>query len=181
MSSGTDLQAERQGERVVLRSPEVGLFTCAHAQGTLLSAGMVAGVLHALGRQTELRVPSGVQGRVVNARAERVLAPVGYGTVLYELAPLDTAAAGSFASEEAEASSGAPVFRAPYSGRFWHRPSPNDPAFVREGAVVREGETLGLIEVMKTFTHLVYSAAGGLPARARVLKDGGGLLEVEPA
>jgi len=49
---------------------------------------------------------------------------------------------------------------------------------------------VGLIEVMKTFTHVPYHATGGLPARARVVRwivgesadvsEGDPLLEVEP-
>ncbi len=69
------------------------------------------------------------------------------------------------------------AFRAPYSGRLWRRPSPTDPPFVQEGDEITEGDTIGLIEVMKTFTHLHYAAEDGLPARARVVKllvdDGG--------
>jgi len=68
---------------------------------------------------------------------------------------------------------------------------PPTPAFVEPGSVVTEGQTIGLLEVMKTFTQLVYRAENGLPPRARVarvvvpdggeVKDGGVLLELEPA
>lgn len=191
MTLQLDLLPEKKGENLVLKSPEVGLFTRALPPGALLAPRASAGVLHSLGRRFELLVPAGASGRVLNARPERVLAPVGYGSVLYELAPL-AAQASAMEAATGRAGGGADlVFRAPYSGRFWQRPAPNDPAFVREGDTLSDGQTIGLIEVMKTFTQLVYRAGGELPARARVVRllvidggeieDGGALLALEPA
>lgn len=191
MAQALELLHGRDGERIVLRSPEVGLFTCALPAGALLAPRAAAGVLHSLGRRFDLVAPAGVVGRVVNARPERVFEPVGYGTVLYELTPLEAdvpiATPGTNAPESA---SGAVLFRAPCSGRFWQRPAPSDPPFVREGALIQDGQTLGMIEVMKTFTHVVYRAGGELPLRARMVRflvadggeveDGGALLELEP-
>jgi acetyl-CoA carboxylase biotin carboxyl carrier protein len=125
----------------------------------------------------------------VNAPPERVLAPVDHGALLYELAPLaDTIAE---APRAAATATGALSFRAPCSGRFWHRPAPGADAFVGAGDVLTDGTTLGLIEVMKTFTHLVYRADGELPERARLVRfavpdggevvDGAALLELERA
>jgi acetyl-CoA carboxylase biotin carboxyl carrier protein len=190
MSEPLELLLDRAGERLVLRSPEVGLFTRALPPGTPLVAGAPAGLLYSLGRRFELCVPAGAGGTIASARPEPVLAPVGYGTVLYELVPLSADAAAP-PRPEASAAAGGLIFPAPYSGRFWHRPAPGDPAFVREGEVLEEGQTLGLIEVMKTFTHLVYRPGGALPTRARLVRflvpdggearDGGALLALEPA
>jgi biotin carboxyl carrier protein len=189
MSPKIPLLLERDGERLLLRSPEVGLFSRAHGRGALLAPGAPAGVLHSLGRCFELVVPATASGRVVNAPPERVLAPVDHGALLYELAPLADAVA-----EEARpsaATSGALPFRAPCSGRFWQRPAPGAAAFVSAGDILTDGTTVGLIEVMKTFTHLVYRAGGDLPERARLVRftvadggevvDGGTLLELERA
>jgi len=184
---------EENGRRILLRSPEVGLFTRALPEGALLAPGATAGALHSLGRCFELRVPPGASGRIVNPRPERVLEPVGFGTVLYRLSPLqaDAASGASTAGARAETGTGALLFRAPYSGRFWHRPAPGEPPFLAPGDLLADGQTLGLIEVMKTFAQLVYRPGSELPARARVLrylvadggevKDGGALLELERA
>lgn len=191
MTQVLELLLGREGEHVLLRSPEVGYFTCALPAGALLAPRAAAGVLHSLGRRFELVVPAGVAGRVVNVRPELVLAPVGYGTVLYELAPLESVVpAADASSNTSEAEAGALVFRAPHSGRFWQRPAPNDPPFVSAGDLVEDGRTLGLIEVMKTFTHVVYRPAADLPPRARVtrvlvadgddVEEGRALLELEP-
>jgi biotin carboxyl carrier protein len=177
-------------ETLRLCSPEVGLFTRALPPGALLAPGAPAGLLYSLGRRIELVVPSGVHGRVTNARPQSVHAPVGYGTVLYELAPL---AGGTGAPEVPSASvaAGALLFRAPHSGRFWQRAAPGEPPFVQAGTLLEEGRTVGLVEVMKTFAELHYRAGGELPARARVVRllaadgaeveQGSALLELERA
>ncbi len=191
MSAPLELLFEHAGERLLLKSPEVGLFTRALPVGALLAPRAPAGLLHSLGRRFELVAPSGAAGRVLNAPPERVLAPVGFGTVLYELDPLGTLAVAAQRAEPSTAAAGALVFRAPYSGRFWQRPSPNDPPFLNPGDALADGQTIGLIEVMKTFTNLVYRAGGELPARAKLVrflaadggevKDGAALLELERA
>lgn len=48
----------------------------------------------------------------------------------------------------------------PLPGVFYRRPSPEEDEFVREGDQVSEGQTIGLIEVMKNFTELRADAAG---------------------
>ncbi|NOT31179.1 MAG: hypothetical protein HOP15_12085, partial [Planctomycetes bacterium] len=83
MSRVLELFLAREVERLVLKSPEVGLFTRALPTGALLAPHATAGVLHSLGRRFDLVAPSGAAGRVVNPPPERVLAPVSYGTVLY--------------------------------------------------------------------------------------------------
>ena len=183
--------AEEQRAGIALRSPEVGLFTCTLSAGALVAPRTAAGVLHSLGRRFDLVVPAEVAGRVVNEPPERVLAPVAYGIVLYELEPLAATAGATARASTSEHASAALVFRAPYSGRFWQRPAPNEPEFLRAGDVVADGQTVGLLEVMKTFTHLVYRAQGALPAHAKLVRyavadggevrDGGALLELEPA
>jgi acetyl-CoA carboxylase biotin carboxyl carrier protein len=49
---------------------------------------------------------------------------------------------------------------APLPGVFYRRPSPDQPEFVREGEVVNPGDTVGLIEIMKTFYELKAEEAG---------------------
>jgi biotin carboxyl carrier protein len=39
---------------------------------------------------------------------------------------------------------------------------------VSPGAEIADGTPVGLIEVMKTFNHVVYRSSAGLPPRARV-------------
>jgi len=191
MTRKIELQAVKADGRVVLTSPEVGWFTCAVPKGQVLSPGASAGSVRSLGRSFELVVPQGISGRVVTDKPERVHEPVGYGTTLYELAPLGAEDALDDDDATSSTTAGAPAFHAPHSGRFWHRPTPNDPPFIEVGAVIEAGQTIGLIEVMKTFTHLAYTPGTNLPRRARITRiptgdgaevtEGDPLLEVEPA
>ena len=175
-----------------LASPGVGLFTQAVPRGEVLTPGRKAGWLLTLGRAAALVVPEGATGVVTTTRPERIHEPVGYGTVLYELSPLAPGGAiGAAPVPQAEAQAGELVFRSPQTGRFWHRPAPAEPSLVAEGQEVADGGAVGLIEVMKTFTPVVYRAARGLPARARIVRllaadgaevaEGAPLFELEPA
>ncbi len=198
----TDVLLVRDGDSFRLLSPDVGLFTEPVPTSASIVPGQRVGALLALGRTIDLVAPEGSEGRVASSPQDRVRQPVGFGDVLYELAPL-AAASGSASAASANparadenARSGSLVLRSPQTGRFYHRPSPGDPAFVSAGSIVEDGRPVGLIEVMKTFSHVPYlsgggPASGGLPKRAKIVrmlasdgedvKQGAPLCEVEPA
>jgi len=54
------------------------------------------------------------------------------------------------------------TIQAPIPGVFYRRPAPDQPPYKNEGDAVAVGDTLGLIEVMKTFTPVVAEEAGRL-------------------
>lgn len=54
---------------------------------------------------------------------------------------------------------GEPV-TSPTVGIFWHAPSPGAPPFVAVGARVEEGDTIGIVEVMKLMNHVTTDVAG---------------------
>jgi acetyl/propionyl-CoA carboxylase alpha subunit len=56
------------------------------------------------------------------------------------------------------------TFEAPVPGTFFRKPAPHQPPFKGEGENVAVGDTVGLIEVMKTFTPVVAEVAGRLLA-----------------
>lgn len=176
--------------RLRLLAPDVGTFTGALDRGAAVAPGQVVGTLAQLGRELRLVAPAGAYGSVVSARPERVLAPVGFGDVLLELDPSGVTAERAAAGARVDESAG-PIVRAAHGGRFYRRAAPDQPPFVDVGSLLEDGAPLGLIEVMKTFSHVVYRAGAGLPARARVVRvvaedgadldAGAPLLEVEPA
>lgn len=51
---------------------------------------------------------------------------------------------------------------APIPGTFYRRPTPDEPPFKNDGDMVAAGDTLGLIEVMKTFNAVTAETAGRL-------------------
>ncbi len=50
--------------------------------------------------------------------------------------------------------------KSPIPGTFYRKPSPDEPPFKEVGDTVAKGDTIGLVEVMKTF-HEVKSDSDG--------------------
>ena len=175
------LESRAGGQRLL--APAVGLLTRAAARGETLVEGQACGVLLVLGRAHELLVPAGAAGRISNAAPERLHAPLGFGDLVYELEPL-AASASAVAPEVLRETQSGLVLRSPQTGRCYHRSSPADPAFAKAGDLLREGSPVGLIEVMKTFTHVTHRASGGLPASVRVVRylvaDGADVKQGQP-
>ena len=151
------LLAERHDAGWRLAAPAPGVFRPRVESGAQLSPDRVLGTLEVLGRTHTLVVPDGVAG-YVQAVAQRI---VQYGDVLAILIPGGNV---SVAEQAATAQATGHVFRAPTSGRFYGRPSPDKPPFVTAGDTLTPGATVCLLEVMKTFHRVHYS---GEPARVR--------------
>ncbi len=154
----------------VLRAPRPGLLRGAPQKGRVVREGEVLGELEVLGTLTRLVAPAGVAGLVVEENEHTRLArkPVAYGDVIAVLDP--RLAAGDALAATAvvgEAASTGLVWRTPLGGRYYARPSPTAEAFVKVGDLVKTGQTVALIEVMKTFNRASYGGAN-LPAEARV-------------
>jgi acetyl-CoA carboxylase biotin carboxyl carrier protein len=187
------LEQSADGRFIVL-APTVGEWRGAPAEGVVLSAGGVAGELEILGVLHALRMPDRAWGRVVERGADgRAQVPVQYGDVLLVLDPSGTSGEGpAVASAPRDAEAQGLVFRAPSSGRFYGRPSPDAPPFLSAGDEVAAGKVVCLLEIMKTFNRVAYASGGGegLPDRARVrrvvpadgadLDAGDPILELEP-
>lgn len=191
-----------------LASPSVGYFQCWVESGALLLPGQVAGRLTTLGVVCELVVPANLWGAnsmeggasagglVRSTPPRRTREPVAYLQVLFELEHLATGTAGrtgAGSTPHAQADSRAqsrPSLRSPQTGRFYHRGAPGEPSMCEVGRDLVAGTPIGLIEVMKTFTQVVYQPGPGLPERARILRviardgadvdEGAALIEVEP-
>lgn len=50
--------------------------------------------------------------------------------------------------------------QSPLPGTFYHKPSPEEPPYKAKGDAVAEGDTIGLVEVMKTFIEVKAESAG---------------------
>lgn len=158
---------ERDGH-VELLCDGVGLWTPWIAVGQVVEPGAVIGVIEVLGVAERIVAGGSRAGRalaVTGARHHRH--PVDHGAVLATLDPAIAVAAGTTATAAATAAAAGLAFVAPSSGRFYGRPGPGKPAFVAVGDVIEAGQTVCLLEVMKTFHRVTYGGAG-LPARARV-------------
>lgn len=149
-----------------LRAPQPGLFRIAIHADHLVAPGDIIGHLEVLGRlipiaATRLRGIAKLPPGPVAARR-----PVAYGDALLRITT--DVALGALATQDvaAEVAHGL-VFRAPTSGRYYGRPSPDKAAFVTAGAEIATGATVCLLEVMKTFHRVMYGGAD-VPPRARV-------------
>ncbi len=177
---------------VEVLSPAVGQWRGGPLEGDLVDAGGDLGELEILGVMHRLVAPPEARGVVATLRDDaRASRPVGYGDRL--LVVDTTAAVGGAVSASDEGAANAHtgvVLTAPSSGRFYLRPRPEEPAFVEVGDVLAAGQTVCLLEVMKTFNRVTYGGAG-LPERARVvairpsdeddLDAGDVILDLEPA
>ncbi|MBW3099286.1 acetyl-CoA carboxylase [Pseudohoeflea coraliihabitans] len=68
--------------------------------------------------------------------------------------------------------------KSPIPGTFYRKPAPDQPAFKEVGDTVEKGDTLGLVEVMKTFHEIKADAAGTLSAFP--LDDGDPVMAGQP-
>ena len=154
-----------EGGRVLLRAPLVGIWSRQPPDGLLVGSGSPAGTMRRLAEHVALVVPDGVAGTVEMLETRDLAAAVGYGDVLFAVRP---AVAGPTpeAGEKSRARGHAVV--APTDGVFYRSPSPGAKAFVAPGDKVRAGQAIGLIEVMKTFSPIVYGG-GTLPEQAEVV------------
>ncbi|MBX3155202.1 MAG: hypothetical protein KF773_04320 [Deltaproteobacteria bacterium] len=154
---------------IELAAPAPGLFRIAVAAGDVIRGGSTLGTLEALGRLTPIVAPPSVSGTVI-ATADPALArpAVEYGALLVAIDPRAGAAAQVVtAAAAAPSHAGGLTFRAPTSGRFYGRPSPDKPPFVSAGDELAPGVTICLLEVMKSFHRVTYGGAD-LPERTRI-------------
>lgn len=170
------LERRDQG-RVELLAPSPGLWRDAPSIGALIRPGDAIGSLEILGIEHRLRAPEGALGIVLEGEhaSELTRRPVDTGAPLLLLDPDALSRSGGPAAIDSEQRAGTEpgregklVFVSPSSGRFYQRPAPDRPAFVELGQILERGQTIGLLEVMKTFTRINYDDPK-LPARARVV------------
>ncbi|MFO0725111.1 MAG: biotin/lipoyl-containing protein [Myxococcota bacterium] len=150
-----------------LAAPKVGLFASAKKVGDLLRPGDLLGTLKVLERRYRVLAPPEASGLVASAPTGVEVA-VGYGQLLFELKSLETLGGDPHSSSGGRVDpvdhSGELMLRAPIHGVFYRRPSPGAPNYVEVGSTVGLGQTVGLIEVMKTFNPVVFSGPGFPPS-----------------
>lgn len=152
-----ELQALSTGATVT--SPTVGVFRASIVEGTVVSAGTHLGTIETAGRGLRVVAPRGVAG-VARGVADGQW--VERGAALLQLTSAEglATAAATEVELDPDAPEGAVVVRADTDGLFYARPDPDSPAFVSPDQSVPVSATLGLVEVMKTFTPLRAPVAG---------------------
>ena len=177
-------------------SPGVGWWTDHPHPGALLGPGSRAGTLEHLNRRFALVVPDGPAGRLTGTLPRDRAVPVEYGQTLFTLLPVEggadlpagpvppgtvaaigaagaAAGAGAWPGVAPAAGAGLPpgtrALVSPTDGVFYLRPTPGARPFVEPGTLLRAGQVVGMVEVMKTFNQILYGGAG-FPERAEVVE-----------
>jgi len=162
-------RTEASGE-IALCAPQVGVWSDPPAPGLVLGPGSSLGALTQLGRRRALVVPEGVEGVIEGDPPRQRARAVGYADVLVRVRPgaaaARKAASGRAASGDAE---GLHRILAPTDGVFYAAAAPGSPRLAPIGARLQVGQTVGLIEVMKTFHPILYGGAS-LPESAEVVE-----------
>jgi hypothetical protein len=165
---------ERGGVGGELCAPMVGRLTLDARLSVAPRAGESApvwvggervGTLEVAGRRVGLRLPADLPPCHLTPRSRAPVA-LGYGEVWASWSPAGGGAEVSGGGEGAQGAEGGRAFEAPIEGTVYFSPSPDAPAFVTEGAEVRAGQVVALIEVMKFFYEIKYEG----PAPARFLR-----------
>lgn len=153
-------------EGVALYAPRPGLWRGAPSEGALIRPGDPIGELEVLGELLRLRAPKDAFGVVGGLPGGRWLArrPVDRRTRLMVLDPQCVNAEGAATLPSSRRAETGLVFRSPLGGRYYARPAPDAEPFVAIGDELLGGETIALIEVMKTFNRVQYA---GEPARVK--------------
>lgn len=152
---------EKEDSELRILSPAVGFYSEMPEENALVSGKTRIGKLLVLNSSHWLYLPENVSGIVKYNREIDKVEQVGYKDELFRLVTKQLRV--SRENENLEADSTAEdlaangfFIRAFTTGIFYRRPSPDAAPYVEEGQKIEKGKVLGLIEVMKTFNHIVF-------------------------
>jgi acetyl-CoA carboxylase biotin carboxyl carrier protein len=159
-------------------APGVGLFDMPPAVGTFLRPGSFVGYLTVIRKYFHLMMPEGHHGVVTHLHVQNRKQRVEYGQPLFTVSSeAEAGLATEFKMIEAEAgpsdegiAEGMFAVKSPTDGIFYRRANPQSPSYVEEGAIVTQGTTLALVEVMKCFNPILYPGEPEFPAKAKIVK-----------
>ena len=157
---------EEENGALVLLAPSPGFFRARYEEGATVSAGAIIGELEVVGVLHRVVAP--------RRRAAGSSRRAGRGAPRRRAhdAPAprpEVGQRGGGCGWRRARRGRRPAFKTPLGGRYYARPSPDAEPFVRVGDVLTGGETVALVEVMKTFNRVQYDP-DGLPARAKVVR-----------
>lgn len=150
----------------IVQAPAVGYFSGGPGNNSFLMGGALVGRLKILNTYFDLHLPDDLYGQVT-VKERDFTVPVEYGEELFRLNPekslfgkqsvaADVASGIDAREVDAGTQDEGFVVKAFTTGIFYARPSPDAPAFVEVGQKIEKGKALGLIEVMKTFNHIIF-------------------------
>ncbi|UCH96481.1 MAG: hypothetical protein JSV88_06435 [Candidatus Aminicenantes bacterium] len=156
-------ELEETQQRIL--APAAGYYSERPQTGAFLIGGSFIGKLKILNSYYDLYLPEDVYGQVWAEEKTDLVIPVEYRQELFRLNPerslfdkriTVTEVESKLKEAEIEAPGEGHVVTAFTTGIFYARPSPDSPPFVTPGQEIEKGKALGLIEVMKTFNHIIF-------------------------
>jgi acetyl-CoA carboxylase biotin carboxyl carrier protein len=160
---------EKGKSQQLILSPRPGYYSDWPRSGTIITGGSFAGKLKVLNTYYDLYIPEDVYGQVALEEEKDFITPVAYGQELFRL-NLDqdlfhreimvTEIESKLKDVDTDTPEQGFVVRAFTTGIFYARPSPDSPPFVTPGQEIEKGKALGLIEIMKTFNHIIFQGTG---------------------
>jgi acetyl-CoA carboxylase biotin carboxyl carrier protein len=112
--------------------------------------------------QDDLRIRVSRNSQTVYAAAPQY--PAYAAPVAAPMAAAPAAASASSAAAPAAAANAGFTLTSPMVGTCYHAPAPGSPAFVEIGSMVKEGQTVLIIEAMKTMNQIPAPRSGKITA-----------------
>lgn len=145
-------------------APAVGYYSERPQNNTFLSGGAFVGKLKILNSYYDLHLPADIFGQVGSEEKTDLVIPVEYGQELFRLNPekslidkgITTGAESELKGDDTAEPDEGFLVTAFTNGIFYAKPSPDAPSFVSQGQEIEKGKAMGLIEVMKTFNHIIF-------------------------
>jgi biotin carboxyl carrier protein len=149
--------AQESKTSIEIKSPAIGRIIFFLEPGCLVVGGQLIGNLYRLEQIFLLSLDKGCSGKIIWAKNHNVLVPVAYGEVILKIdrQPIKHLE-NNKCGEQEESNLPADYIHAPMDGMFYLSPSPTSPPFVKIEDEIKPGQTLGLIEVMKSFYPFKY-------------------------
>ncbi|MFC1639938.1 biotin/lipoyl-containing protein [Gemmatimonadota bacterium] len=145
-------------EQIVLLAPAVGLFRPHLPKGAYVTPDLKMGTFNQLQQFSDLVVPQGARGAVLEQLVADGVNKVQYRTPLLRIGTATAEQMAAAAHEEENlggtSSSGDIAVRSPTDGIFYRKPDPESLPYVAVGDVIEPGAKLGLVEVMKCFNQI---------------------------
>ncbi len=146
----------------VLTCPGPGRVRCLRQVGETLTGGSVFGELYRDERTYTLLLPHGVTGQLHAIELRDPWTECDHGRSLAVLTPPVHAEEAAQASATDAGEQDLWAVRSPTHGTFYRRPSPDEPNYVEAGDAIHSGQTLGLVEVMKSFSPITFVPPPGV-------------------
>ncbi len=149
--------SEDIGTKYLIRSPGVGKILFTIDDGVFITGGNKIGRMKILNKNFILRIPNDMAGSIRLLKNHERITYAAYNEIIFELEKSKKIENNeSVIKEDVNITqTNGLIIKSFIDGIFFRRPSPDSEPFVQEGSLVKPGDTLGLIEVMKSFNKII--------------------------